>query len=271
MIRALTILAAACAAALAVPAAAKDGQRPLGEVEIHNTSEGDRKFCVFALEKWKLLPQRCFRLKPDTMTVWIRGDNPQPFRYAVYEPRPLFDKLLRSGDLPGDVSEVRMAKEGRFGQSRWKPRSTVPPRPEYRVKFCNRSQAEPVWLTIAVSGGQMAMAEGYWSIERGECTTINYSERFMRAGGGYPDDGLLVMYRAFTTGENGRLWSGTRENEDPDFCVNTQKQFTINPWIAKDGNPIAERYLCDKEGETWKRFRYGPTLDKDVQIGKVDF
>lgn len=270
---------------LALPGEARAEEPEPGHVIIANDSKEARKICVFKEAVINVIPTKCWTLAPGQRRIWDRGRVLKHFRAKVYRVQRGFDKVLATQWMASTTMSILTSNSKLLSSEKRKPKRNPRPTPtpgpapappdevghNYRVKFCNRSNAEPVWLTIAASGGTMAIAEGYWKIERGECRTINYSERFMKAGGGYPDGGLLVMYRAFTTGENGRLWSGTRENEDPELCVNTKKQFTINPWITKDGNPMAERYPCDGDGETWKRFLYGPTLDKDVQIGKVDF
>ena len=76
-----------------------------------------------------------------------------------------------------------------------------------------------------------------------------------------------MMYRAYTTGENARRWEGAEATEDPIFCVNTQTKFRISHLT---GNGIEMR-PCEGQNEAMKRFIWAPTLDRQVQIGRVNF
>ncbi len=268
---ALAIVAAAALAPIGAPPAS--AQNRIGLIEITNKGGETRRVCFYKDKRINLKAEECFDVPAGRTAIYARGENRKAERMKIktFTCCRLIPKLIEVQDrLPGDIVSITVWESGRFQFGRYlKP---VPRKPEYRVKFCNTRQATPVWLAIAAGGGiqgsEKTITEGYWSIPRGECVTINYSERLMRAGAGYPPNPPLMMYRAYTTGEARMQWSGTAENEDPALCVNTAKKFIIDQVKdpAKGG-----LYACDGENEAKQRFRWAPTLDREVQVGRVDF
>ncbi|MEM6475724.1 MAG: hypothetical protein AAF687_06115 [Pseudomonadota bacterium] len=254
----------------AAPALAQDR---IGLITIVNDGSEERRVCVYKNKAINLISERCFDIPAGREAIWARGENRKNERFAVkvFKKRKgiLPPKYLYSrSDLEGDTVLIRIRNNSGFGYSRYRPPARK--KATYRVKFCNKGQPGKVWLAVAASNRVAAMSQGYWSIAKGECTTINYSHALMRVGGGFPDEAPLVMYRAFTTGENARRWEGTRDNEDPLICINRNKKFLRN---LVERLPDGERKPRDCEGEdfTERRFKYGPTLSLDVQIGQVNF
>jgi uncharacterized membrane protein len=271
MFRAAKIIGLAALAAMGLSAAPAQAVEYIekGFLKLENRAETKRKICIFAKETWKLLPRKCFTLDPGDWVLWEREKPDEDFRTAFYEVRRGPDKLLKSFALKKDTVYLATSGVGGSVQSSWKPRPAPPP-PEYRVKFCNTSRAEPVWLMIGMTVQQTAITEGYWKIEQGDCATVNYSERAQRVLGGDRGIKLTTMYRAFTTGENAATWGGSRDNEDPLLCVNSAKKFVIDHWEERfaDGGKMRE---CNGENERRVRFRWGPTLDEDIQTGRINF
>ncbi|MEL7446770.1 MAG: hypothetical protein AAGK02_13340 [Pseudomonadota bacterium] len=240
-----------------------------GYLKMENRAETKRKICIFGKEEWKIVPRKCFTLEPGEWVLWERQKPKERFRAVFYETRLGPDKLLKSLDLKKETVYLATTGVGGSIQSSWKPRPG-PPKPEFRVKYCNTSQADPVWLVIGATSGQKAFTEGFWSISKGDCLTINYSERYQLIFGGDRGVPLRPMYRAYTVGENRLTWGGSREKEEPELCINTDKRFAIDQF---DANVAANGglYACDGEGEQQARFRWGPNLDEEVQVGRIDF
>ncbi|MFL0356390.1 hypothetical protein ACI5KX_07895 [Erythrobacter sp. GH1-10] len=262
----LSMAAVAALCLAATPAAAQ--QHRTGVIEIDNDSGEERRICFYKNKKINLVSEECFDVPDGRTAIYVRGENraEERFKVKVFRLGKLLPKYLYSRDnLPGDTVNVRIGSGGGFGYSRY--RAPRPPKPEYRVKFCNMTQLDPVWMMIGSAGGNTAISEGFWSIPHDECITINYSERLQRVIGGDRGVPLMTMYRAYTVGENRQTWGGIEDNEDPELCVNTQSRFVIDQWDRGAG----QMYGCTGEGEAKLRFRYGSTLDKDAQMGRVNF
>ncbi len=265
-------LALAGTAALGLTAGQADAREYIekGDLKIYNKSSGERKVCVFKYEKINIIPQKCFRLKPDHWVVWTRPNPKENFRVSVTEVRKGFDKLLRTPTLPANTVYIAVGNNNSWTQSVWRPPAGPPP-PAYRVKYCNVSQPGKVWLAVGaisnVPDNQAVMTVGYWGISKGDCTTINYTQILEDTGVKLSGRVPQMMYRAYTTGENARRWEGAEATEDPIFCVNTQTKFRISHLT---GNGIEMR-PCEGQNEAMKRFIWAPTLDRQVQIGRVNF
>ncbi|MEL7199617.1 MAG: DUF1036 domain-containing protein [Pseudomonadota bacterium] len=149
-------------------------------------------------------------------------------------------------------------------------RAPGPPPPEYRVRFCNQTQADDVWIIVGYTGAGQTYTEGYWTVSRGECTTVNFSQLMLTTGLGRPDQPPRTFYRAFTYGEDSQIWGGLREREDPVLCVNTVRKFRENQMIRRDDGEY-EFNPCDGEDEAQMRFRWGPVFDPEVQTALINF
>ena len=241
-----------------------------GDLKIENNSSGERKICIYKYERIHLLPQKCLRLKPNQWVLWTRPNPDEWFRVAVTEVRKGFDKLLRTPTLPPNTVFIAVGNNNTWSQGTWRP-PPKRPAPEYRVKFCNVSQPTSVWLSIGAvwNGGDMpvAITEGYWGIENGDCVTINYTERLEMSGIRLNGQVPQMMYRAYTTGELAQRWEGESSLEGPRFCVNTKSKFRISHFTG--GAAVVRP--CEGENEAMQHFLWAPALDRQVQIGRVNF
>ncbi|MEP3051560.1 MAG: hypothetical protein ABJP48_01095 [Erythrobacter sp.] len=251
----------------------------IGDVRIINRAGETRMVCLYKKRVLTVLPSKCYTIRDNHAVVWNRTGRLTDLKVEVSRPRRGIDTLLYSASVAKDSAEIIIQPEdflttktyAQLVVERQPPAQPETGPAEFRVKYCNVSNTSPVWLMIGLTTGEAAYSEGYWKIERGDCTTINYSERLALYGDFPPNNyPLRAMYRAFTTGPNALTWGGAEENEDPTLCVNTQSRFAIDQVVDR-GTDSRRLNPCDGEGEESLRFRFGPILDREAQIGRINF
>jgi hypothetical protein len=111
---------------------------------------------------------------------------------------------------------------------------------------CNRSATGTVSFALGYPAGRAAApgggvrtfhaAEGWWSVEQGECVSIPLNDRmpqqFIARAAQQPDSAELYIY-----GETGtvlgflrRVWEG--RSGEPLVCVDGEQRFAISQWLS---------------------------------------
>ena len=242
--RAVMALAAFAVGLGAAPAFAQDvGDNP--QVRVENASDETRKICFHKPKTVTLFPIGCVTLEPGESILWNRKGNFSPFKVKVYEDRKMLDKYLYSRDLPGDTGKIIVSEGFRFGFSRFKNITR-----SYSVRVCNTSQDDDVWFSLGYDMAGSLMSEGWWSVKRDECKTIQVTKNLKDKWGLNTRSAPRVHYYARTYGEKPLFWSDKAGSVR--FCLNKGKRFkgevADSNQCGQDQTLAAFRFLKQPDG-----------------------
>ncbi|MEM8917372.1 MAG: DUF1036 domain-containing protein [Pseudomonadota bacterium] len=197
-------------------------------VRIENTSSETRKVCIHRPKK--VIASRCFTIRGGRTATWYRRvgklTHTNAFSVKVYQKRKLVDKFLYKRDLPHSTGKIIIGPGSRFGFSRVRNLTT-----KHVVRACNKQHDGKIWFVLGYDTPRMLGAEGWWGVEKGECTNIPVSENLKARWNVAYGDVPRIYFYARRYGDRPLYWEGGKQARP--MCLDPDRRFGAR--FTRDG------------------------------------